>query len=129
MRTLNETTEYVAFNMSFEGIGDTYFRDEAQFCPMFVSLLAEEAVLRKHDNLIDLLKSSIATTSTFKELSTLITQLAQITSKKLVILIDEVDKSSNNQLFVSFLAMLRTPNIRRKTTRCRHHLSSTQIRS
>ena len=37
----------------------------------------------------------------------MITKLVKKTTKKVVVLIDEVDKSSNNQLFISFLAMLR----------------------
>jgi hypothetical protein len=40
-------------------------------------------------------------------LSFVITNLVKKTTKKIVVLIDEVDKSSNNQLFVSFLGMLR----------------------
>jgi hypothetical protein len=43
----------------------------------------------------------------FKSLSNTITQLAEKSEQQIVLLIDEVDKSSNNQLFLSFLGILR----------------------
>lgn len=43
----------------------------------------------------------------FKDLSKSITKFVIKTDKKVILMIDEVDKSSNNQLFLSFLGMLR----------------------
>ncbi|MCM1107228.1 MAG: ATP-binding protein [Blautia sp.] len=43
----------------------------------------------------------------FEELDTRITRLAQAAGKGIVLLIDEVDKSSDNQIFLSFLGLLR----------------------
>lgn len=51
--------------------------------------------------------------ASFDDLADSITKLAQQTDRKLVLLIDEVDKSSNNQPFVSFLAMLRDKYLHR----------------
>ena len=45
--------------------------------------------------------------TTIGELSECIIDFSDTIDKKIVLLIDEVDKSSNNQLFISFLAMLR----------------------
>jgi hypothetical protein len=42
-----------------------------------------------------------------EDLSSFITKLIRYINKKVVLMIDEVDKSSNNQLFLSFLGMLR----------------------
>jgi hypothetical protein len=42
-----------------------------------------------------------------KQLSQTITEIVKLLNRKLVILIDEVDKSSNNQLFLHFLGLLR----------------------
>jgi hypothetical protein len=58
-------------------------------------------------DLADWLNEAAKTTHSLKILSKVITQLVSQTDKKVVLMIDEVDKSSNNQLFVSFLAMLR----------------------
>ena len=43
----------------------------------------------------------------------MITKLVNKTDKKVIVLIDEVDKSSNNQLFISFLATLRNKYLER----------------
>ena len=53
-------------------------------------------------------------------LSEAITNLAHQTDKEIVVLIDEVDKSSNNQLFVSFLGMLRDKYLNRKLDKTFH---------
>jgi hypothetical protein len=60
------------------------------------------------------LKEAKQTVTTLEEVSALITQLAGKTQKKMVLLIDEVDKSSNNQLFLDFLGMLRNKYLRRE---------------
>jgi hypothetical protein len=44
----------------------------------------------------------------FKDLSKALTEFVEKANKKVVLMIDEVDKSSNNQLFLSFLGMLRS---------------------
>ncbi|MBP5367913.1 MAG: AAA-like domain-containing protein [Bacteroidales bacterium] len=51
-----------------------------------------------------------------KDLSSKITEFCQLESKKVVLLIDEVDKSLNNQLFLNFLSMLRKKYIDRDMT-------------
>ena len=51
-----------------------------------------------------------------KSLSERITEFCQLSSKKVVLLIDEVDKSLNNQLFLNFLSMLRKKYIDRDMT-------------
>ncbi|WP_367277916.1 AAA family ATPase, partial [Clostridium sp.] len=43
----------------------------------------------------------------FKDLSKALTKFILKSEKKVVLMIDEVDKSSNNQMFLSFLGMLR----------------------
>ncbi len=59
--------------------------------PELKSFLAEKALI----------------TNNLEELGKAIVELCSKADKKVVVLIDEVDKSSNNQLFISFLAMLR----------------------
>ncbi len=113
LRALNQTTNYAAFNISFEGVGDDVFLDETRFCPMFLSLLEGEARQRGYPHLIGLLVAAQVETTSLKQLSAVITDLARQVGKKMVVLIDEVDKSSNNQLFISFLALLRDKYLKR----------------
>jgi hypothetical protein len=113
--TLNNTSDYLAFNISFEGIGDRAFDNEETFAPIFLDLLARRP-LKRQTKLLTWLKDIQPSVKSLKDLSAAIITLVKKTPKKVVILIDEVDKSSNNQLFVSFLAMLRNLYLERKDT-------------
>jgi AAA-like domain len=99
--------EYVVFRISFEGIGDDAFRSETDFCPTFLDLLQTRAELANKHELVDFLASHQTATHSLKALSKVVSALVTECRQKVVLFIDEVDKSSNNQLFVSFLAMLR----------------------
>jgi hypothetical protein len=100
------TGEYLVFNTSFEGVGDDVFKEESAFAPGFVRLLSINAKTYA-PQMVEWLNKAIPTVDRLDKLSTFITELVESTDKKVVLIIDEVDKSSNNQLFVSFLAMLR----------------------
>ena len=112
---LNKSGKYLVFNMSFEGIGDAIFNIEVLFSQGFVKLLAK-CVKRYDVNMANHLQELPTTVHGLDNLADFITALAQKSDKKIVVLIDEVDKSSNNQLFVSFLAMLRNLYLDRKDT-------------
>jgi hypothetical protein len=103
---LTKSENYVAFNISFEGIGDAIFQDEKLFSIGFVELLAKSAEVYA-PKLKKWLNEIAGQTHNLKAVSNIITLLVKKAKKQVVLLIDEVDKSSNNQLFVSFLAMLR----------------------
>lgn len=103
---LRDTGEYVVFNISFEGLGDAMFLDEHVFSPSFVEVLADNAAYDAPEMEAALL-SAVPKVQTMKMLSHVITEIVNTTPKKVVLMIDEVDKSSNNQLFISFISMLR----------------------
>ncbi|WP_421797087.1 AAA family ATPase [Haliscomenobacter sp.] len=116
---LQKTGEYIVLNTSFEGIGDDIFRDEKVFAQSFVELLADYASVYAPKLEGWLIKESPKIQG-FKALSKLITRMTDQTDKKIVLMIDEVDKSSNNQLFISFLAMLRNKYLERHTFKTFH---------
>ena len=118
---LTQSGKYLVFNMSFEGIGDAIFNDEAVFASGFVRLLAKHARITAPE-LVDWLKETSLTISNLELLEDMITEFVNKTDKKVVVLIDEVDKSSNNQLFISFLAMLRNKYLERKTFKTFHSI-------
>jgi hypothetical protein len=105
--------KYIVFNISFEGIGDDIFKEERTFSSGFVELLGDVAFESVPELKSWLMEKSLMTNS-LKELGHLITELVTKTPKKVVLLIDEVDKSSNNQLFISFLALLRNKFLERR---------------
>ena len=117
--SLSTSEEYMVFNISFEGIGDDIFKEEAVFSEGFVDILATYAEY-KIPTLASWLYESKNAVNSLKSLSSLITKLVIKADKKIVLLIDEVDKSSNNQLFVSFLAMLRNKFLSREDFKTFH---------
>ncbi len=109
---LKQTGEYVVFRISFEGVGDTVFESESTLAPMFFRRLAK--YMQNHDkNLAAYIQSASLHLDGMGTLSQAITDLVIYSGKKVVVFIDEVDKSSNNQLFISFLGMLRDKYLER----------------
>lgn len=90
---------YYVIDLSFEGKGDTYFSSEKNFCNSFYS------------DICRLLSVSGTSVETFDILSERITEICKTSDKPVVLLIDEVDKSSDNQIFLHFLGMLRSKYI------------------
>ena len=92
--------EYTIISLSFQGLGDTIFESEDQFCQEFLIQVADYLEL-----------SSLATgwfdekVKKISELSRHITKMCKV--QKVVLMIDEVDKASNNRVFLNFLGMLR----------------------
>ena len=109
---LKQTGEYVVFRISFEGVGDTVFESESTLAPMFFRRLAK--YMQNHDkNLALHIQAASLHLDGMGTLSQAITDLVIYSGKKVVVFIDEVDKSSNNQLFISFLGMLRDKYLER----------------
>jgi hypothetical protein len=111
--------DYLVFNISFEGIGDAMFEDEKVFAPGFIRLLQRQ-VNYHTPSLLPYLKEKEKEVNSLDSLSEGLADFMLQTKKKVVLLIDEVDKSSNNQLFVSFLAMLRNKYLEREKIKTFH---------
>lgn len=62
----------------------------------------------------ELLKNLVLRVSNLKDLSKAVTKFIKASDEEVIFLIDEVDKSSNNQLFLSFLGMLRNKYLSRE---------------
>ena len=116
---LGQKEDYLVFNMSFEGVGDTMFTDEKLFPKGFIGLLVSYARFGAPE-LVTWLQEAALEVKNMQELSEFITDFAEKTDRKLVLFIDEVDKSSNNQLFVNFLAMLRNKYLAQKVAKTFH---------
>ena len=111
-RTLRAQGDYAVFNCSFEGVGDAFFETEERFTKGFIRLLARQ-IRFENPTLSAFLHTKEAPVNSFDNLSDAITDIVIQINKKVIVLIDEVDKSSNNQLFVSFLAVLRNKYLER----------------
>ncbi len=104
--------KYLVIKISFEGIGDEPFKNEESFARMFARQMAYELAYKNEDEkFIDVWKDNGIVD--LDALSKAITTFCQLFPRPVIVLIDEVDKSSNNQLFVGFIGMLRDLYLKR----------------
>lgn len=97
---------YLVIPLSFEGLGDDAFSSPKDFVAMFQRQMARHLTsLRQEEFLVSIWEKGNA--STIEELSSVITDFCRSCPRPVVVTIDEVDKSSDNQLFLNFLGMLR----------------------
>jgi len=106
--------EYTVASISFQAIGDSCFESESSFCEMFTELVQEALQFAGAegsyvDQWVD------KNVSSFRLLSRHIKKMCK--DKKIVLMIDEVDTSSNNRVFIRFLNMLREKYIARRNGR------------
>lgn len=110
-RKLSE--EYLVIRLSFEGVDESNFDDNTSFVNMFQKNVTKRLVQmgvnpRITDEWIRMPRNNIVVSDkAFDILGDKITSLCGHAGKGVVLLIDEVDKCSNNQVFLNFLGMLR----------------------
>ena len=98
--------QYLMVRMSFEGVGDTFFENDYRFVRNFIKRMgkslkkanASQELVRDWRNIEDLSKDDDA----FEYLGDKITTLCDMSDKEIVLMIDEVDKSSDNQIFLHY---------------------------
>ena len=110
--------QYVVISTSFEGIGDAGFEDEASFVKEFCRLLRREFRRESHipkDVIgeVDLLFESANEKTKLGDLFDILLEWCDDTEAPIVLVIDEVDTATNNQVFLDFLAQLRDNYINR----------------
>ncbi|MCP5049156.1 MAG: AAA family ATPase [bacterium] len=105
-RFLNTRDDYVPIRMSFESIGSESYKSEAAFIDDFLSKL-KKAFQKPGGNQLLTFIENRSGLERISQLGMWITELVKQIDRKTVLMIDEVDKSSNNQLFLDFLGMLR----------------------
>jgi len=111
-RLLKTTGDYFPINTSFEGIGEEAFKSELLFINRFFSRM-KKSFIASSDHDLAAYMNSIVPPSHLEDLDSWVSELVEKTGKKIVLMIDEVDKSSNNQLFLDFLGMLRNKYLKR----------------
>ena len=112
-KRLDASEEYICASISFEDTGVSAFDTEETFCDMFLDKISK--ALRFSSAEKDYSKKWYnPEVSSFKTLNEHITAMCE--DKKLVLMIDEVDKSSNNRLFLHFLGVLRAKYLARQAS-------------
>lgn len=108
--------DYLVVSMDFQGISTAEYQDEFIFTKAFMRMF-KEALTESGASAEEM--ESVAEFATNREQNTLgemfgsLNKLCKIASKPVVMMIDEVDSASNNQVFIDFLAQLRQYYIKR----------------
>jgi len=106
--------DYIVISISFETFGNATFQTEEKFC---------QAFLRKIKNALKFANVAADYRDAWHDLSVIdfdrlsdhITEMCE--DKKIVLMIDEVDKASNHYVFLDFLSKLRSKFLARKNKR------------
>ena len=105
---------YSVFYISFEGLSEESYRSESAFCKIFSGLLFDAIAYGETDGIADSardalenIRQSDTTAVNFPAISNLISNICKTADKPVVLLIDEVDQAGNQEIFLSFLGMLR----------------------
>ncbi|MBR1628416.1 MAG: AAA-like domain-containing protein, partial [Lachnospiraceae bacterium] len=123
--TLNELRkaleeEYTVLDLSFEGISHAGFKDEQSFVKAFCSLLEEDFLLYQEipEGTKIQLEDYIGRKeekADMRELFRTLGEWCTISDRPIVLLVDEVDSATNNQVFLDFLGLLRKGYINRES--------------
>lgn len=105
--------KYLVIRISFEGVDESNFGDNVSFVNMFIKNVAKRLVQSGEsqqltEEWIQMPSGNTAVSDkAFDILGEKITSLCSHAGKGVVLLIDEVDKCSDNQVFLNFLGVLR----------------------
>jgi len=100
------SSDFLVISTSFEGVGDDLFNTEEAFCSTIFKIMSK-SIRFKDKETSELLLKRADNIKSFFELSESITIITEQSHKKIILLIDEVDKSSNSKTFLQFLGLLR----------------------
>ena len=109
-RRLSE--RYIVVPMSFEGLDNSAFESNISFVKKFSELMAIYLAPLKLDSKLMAIWQKCKAKS-IDDLAQVIREFCENAPKPVVLTIDEVDKSSDNQLFLNFLGMLRNRYLER----------------
>ncbi len=114
-------SEYEAVSLDFQGLGNASFQTEEDFCRGFARLILnklEYGVIRIPEDTAEQLREFVTDArenNKMEDLMRIFRRWCNESEKPVVLLIDEVDSATNNQVFLDFLAQLRDGYISRDT--------------
>lgn len=113
-RYLNQQEHYIALKISFEGLDSQTHQQLDSFIAQLLILLERRLAWLKLADLSQWVKEQRPAVTNLPSLSHFISDLVQTQPNHAwVLMIDEVDKSSNQQLFLDFLGILRNKYLSR----------------
>ena len=112
----NLKDDYLVISISFEGTDINSFSTPPNFCNLFIELVSE-SLDYIDEKLGGLFLSFSKDINSLTNLSRAISKFIKEINKEVILIIDEVDKSSDNQIFLDFLGMLRNKYLDREKGR------------
>ncbi len=104
----NLSDRYLVIPASFEKFSDNDWTDDKTFCKYFCTKIIDACVKVEDKSIIEYWEKAKHTSNfDLNVLSEKIKDFCKQCGQKVVLTIDEVDKASNNEVFVRFLGMLR----------------------
>lgn len=113
------SSDYTVISLDFQGISYTDFESEQRFVAAFSRQMLV-AVEKLPDNVREELEeysTGRMKEATLSMLFTTLLDLCRNVKKEIVLIIDEVDSATNNQVFLDFLSQLRFYYLKRKKIR------------
>ncbi len=112
--------EYMVVSLDFQELGTAEFADEMTFARAFADIFVRTLEINAASGMKEmsepLAKLSGNYDAGLKELFVQLSRLCSGSPRPIVLMIDEVDSASNNQVFVEFLALLRKYYLNRDET-------------
>ena len=108
--------DYIVVSMDFQGLSTAEFSDEGTFVKALAREIWLNSTLREHMN--DEIKTEIknfrnSVNFVMADFFACISEWCMESEKGIILIIDEVDQASNNQVFLDFLAQLRKYYLKR----------------
>ena len=113
--------EYQVFFISFEGLGDAVYIDERAFCRRVCGLLYDTIYYGETGSVTEKIQETCCHMSQkdaevdLRILSNFFSHICMESDRPVVLIIDEVDQASGQEIFLSFLGMLRDKYMRRRS--------------
>ena len=111
--------DYIVLSLDFQQLGTEDFADEQKFARAFgeVLLMAFQFNKIEDGKLPEMLEEFIGKKDgSLKDLFMCLSRMCAVSAHPIVLMIDEVDSASNNQVFIDFLAQLRGYYLKRDKT-------------
>lgn len=116
------SNQYTVFLISFEGLPMEAYESEETFCRRLCRLLADAIFYREVTGIPSEIEEELSYMCQpdvkhldLGVLSNFMTKMCMAVKKPVVLMIDEVDQASNQEIFLAFLGMLRDKYLNRKT--------------
>lgn len=99
--------KYIVISISFEGMGAEVFQNEDTFVRRFCNRVTDSLQLTGYDRRLQQYWENGDTREDMDSLKRRIRSFCIEADREVLLFVDEVDKSSDNQLFLNFLGVLR----------------------